>query len=270
VPHPKDENLHMNWQFLRELEDLDWFPRIFRNQITDALQFFTTEMKVYDPIIPELLWVLQQSKTKKVVDLCSGGSGPWEYLLAASTDIHSSVEKITLTDLYPNEESFKKIASIQPKVDFEKKPVSALNVDETLEGVRTLYSCLHHFTTREATSILQDAVDKQMPICVFEFTGRKGVNFFHTPIATAVLFIRLFFKRPLTIQKFFFSYLLPIVPVIYLWDSTVSHLRSFSQDELQAMVTKLKNGDSYQWEIGEKGSPRSHLRNTFLIGYPKR
>ena len=259
----------MNWQFLIELEDLPWFPHMFRKQITDALQFFTTDMKVYDPIIPEFLWVLQQSKTKKVIDLCSGGSGPWEYLLAASADINTSVEKITLTDLYPNMEAMAELTSTHPKVEFEEKPVNALDVDENLKGVRTLFSCFHHFTTAEATSILQDAVDKKMPICIYEFTGRRAVNFFHTPVATAILFTKLLFKRPLTIQKILFSYILPIVPLIYLWDSTVSHLRSFSQDELRAMITNINNGDSYEWEIGENSSPRSHLRNTFLIGYPK-
>lgn len=259
----------MNWQFLIELEDQPWFPQILRNQITDALQFFTLEMKAYAPIIPDLLWVIQQSKTKNILDLCSGGTGPWDYLLQAIPDLSEQVEQITLTDLYPNIETLRSSSTKHQLIGFESASVNALNVTEDLVGIRTLFSCFHHFKTVQATSILQDAVDKKMPICVFEFTGRKAMNFLYNPVATFVLFTKLLYKRPLSPAKVLFSYLVPIVPLVYLWDSTVSHLRSYSQDELRSMVATVTGNETYKWEIGESGSPKSHLKNTFLIGYPK-
>ncbi len=259
----------MKWPRLFEIEDQRWLPQMLRNQMTDALRYLIMEMKAYDPIIPEFLWVMQQSKTRKVLDLCSGGTGPWEYLVGQGSHIEESVECITLTDLYPNKNALKAIAESHPIFNYEAEPVNALNIDEKLTGVRTLFSSFHHFDKAQATSILQDAVNKQMPICVFEFTARRAVNFLATPVSMLVLFARLLVAKPLTFSRLLFSYLIPIVPLIYLWDSTVSHLRSYSQEELRDILDNVHHSESYDWEIGESTSPRTTLKNTYLIGYPK-
>lgn len=259
----------MIWQKFTELEDLPWFPRFFRDEITDALRYFTLSMRGYDGIIPEFLWTMQQSTTKNVVDLCSGGSGPWEYLLMAITDLDDYVDTITLTDLYPNREYTRALDQKSVGIHYHKDPVDARNIDPELVGVRTLFSAFHHFTTDEATAILQDAVDKKMPVCVFEMTERRFMNLFHNLISTIILFTRLLFRRPLSPARLLFSYLIPIVPLVYLYDSTISHLRTFSTDDLRTMVGALKNTESFEWEIGSKRSPKSHIKNSYLIGYPK-
>lgn len=260
----------MKWPRLFEIEDQRWLPQLLRNQMTDALQYQILDMKVYDPILPEFQWVMQQSQTKNVVDLCSGGTGPWHYLAREISDFEDIIERITLTDLYPNERSLKGIADQHPIFCYKSSPVNALNIDTDLEGVRTLFSSFHHFDKYQGTSILQDAVDKQMPICIFEFTGRRAFNFLITPIFTLKLFTKLLFRTRLTLSKLLFSYLIPVVPLIYLWDSAISHLRSYSQDELRDIIKSVKNSESYSWEIGESRSPKTSLKNTYLFGYPNR
>ena len=260
----------MKWPRLFEIEDQRWLPAVLRNQITDALRYLIIEMKIYDPIIPEFLWVMQQSRTKYVVDLCSGGTGPWEYLIREISNPEEMIERITLTDLYPNEKALKAMSDNHPIFKYKTESVDALNIDTELEGVRTLFSSFHHFATDEAVSIIQDAVNKQMPICIFEFTGRRLANFLLTPITIVLLFAKLLFNRPLTGSRLLFSYLLPIVPLLLLWDSTVSHLRSYSQDELKEILNHVSDSASYDWEIGESTSPKTPLANTYLIGYPKK
>ena len=255
---------------LVEIEDLRWFPQVLRDQMTDALQYLIVEMKIYDPIIPEFLWVMQQSQTKNVLDLCSGGTGPWEYLIGEIEKSTELPERIILTDLYPNETALKSLAAAHPVFDYKVESVDALNIDSELDGVRTLFSSFHHFAPAEAVSIIQDAVNKQMPICIFEFTGRRLANFLLTPITLVLLFAKLFFTKPLTGSRLLFSYLIPIVPLLLWWDSSVSHLRSYSADELQEILGKVSNSASYDWEIGESSSPKTPLKNTFLIGYPKK
>jgi hypothetical protein len=258
------------WPRLFEFEDQRWLPCILRNQMTDALRYLIVEMKIYDPIIPEFLWVMQKSRTKKVVDLCSGGTGPWHYLLGAIGDLEEVVERVTLTDLYPNENALKTLVAHHHLFAYTADSVNALDIDVKLEGVRTIFSSFHHFDTAEAISILQDAVDKKMPICVFEFTERRLVNLLITPISMVVLFAKLLCARPLTMSKFLFCLVLPIVPLIYIWDSAVSHLRSYSREELQALVGCVDNAGTFVWEIGQSTSPKTPLKNTFLIGYPKK
>jgi hypothetical protein len=63
-------------QFI-ELHEQSWFPSSLRDEITDALQFGLSFLKAYAPIAPLLLSVLDSTRSRSIVDMCSGGGGPW-------------------------------------------------------------------------------------------------------------------------------------------------------------------------------------------------
>ena len=258
----------MRWPRLIELEDQPWLPKCLRNQVTDALHFLIVDMKAYTPIIPELLWLIQQAPDKKIIDLCSGGSGPWLDLLAQISNPEQSIEKIVLTDLYPNHAALTLMASQHPLLNYAPEPVNALAIDPELIGVRTLFSSFHHFDKRQAKAILQDAVNKRMAIGLFEFTGRRKNHLLLLPALTLVLFTKQLWKRPLSWSRLLWSYLIPIVPLIFLWDSFVSMLHSYSQAELQELIEMVEDQETFTWEIGESESPLTPLKNTYLIAYP--
>ncbi len=259
----------MRWPRLIEIEDQPWLPACLRDQVTDTLQFLIVDMNAYTPIIPELLWLIQQSPSKKVIDLCSGGSGPWLDLLAQIRKPEESIEEIILTDLFPNHGSLQASADQHPLLSYCPEAVNALKIDPELDGVRTLFSSFHHFPQNQAAAILQDAVDKRKPIGIFEFTERRKSHFLLLPLFTLSLFFKQLRKRPVTWPRLLWSCLIPVVPLIFMWDSFVSILRTYSQADLQAMIDMINNKDSFCWEIGESESPLTPLKNTFLIGYPK-
>ena len=61
---------------LFELEDQPWFPRIIRDLTTDYLHFMQTALKLEGALLPLVERALRESGTNRIVDLCSGGSGP--------------------------------------------------------------------------------------------------------------------------------------------------------------------------------------------------
>src|ERR1700680_1779278 len=63
-------------QFI-ELHEQPWFPRTLRNEITDALQCGSKFLKAYDPISLLLQRALDTTRSRAIVDVCSGGGGPW-------------------------------------------------------------------------------------------------------------------------------------------------------------------------------------------------
>ena len=63
-------------QFI-ELHEQPWFPSSIRDEITDALQFGFNLFEVYAPIAPLLQNALDSTRSGSIVDLCSGGGGPW-------------------------------------------------------------------------------------------------------------------------------------------------------------------------------------------------
>jgi hypothetical protein len=57
---------------LAELHDQSWFPRVFRDGLTDALQAVLNLGAVYGAIAPRLGRAIAASGAERVVDLCSG------------------------------------------------------------------------------------------------------------------------------------------------------------------------------------------------------
>src|SRR5690606_13046541 len=96
---------HMRRIHLLEIEDQPWCPRVIRDGGTDWLQFMGNLHNIFAGIAPKLREAMRRSGSNRIVDLCSGGGGPWlsmERALAASGEVD-----VLLTDLYPNIEAFR-------------------------------------------------------------------------------------------------------------------------------------------------------------------
>jgi hypothetical protein len=65
----------------------------------------------------------------------------------------------------------------------------------------------------------------------------------------------------------FWTYLIPVVPLVSLLDGLVSCLRTYSVQELRQLTEGLDVKD-HQWEIGEVKSTAGPIPITYLIGVP--
>jgi hypothetical protein len=158
-------------QFI-ELHEQPWFPPSLRNEITDALQCGSEILKAYAPITALLQRALDATRSRSIVDVCSGGGGPW---LDLSQKLRggTAVYRICLTDKFPNLAAFENVKSASAKgIDFYRSSVDATKVPVELDGFRTMFSSFHHFPHAQARAILQNAVDARQGIGIFEITSR--------------------------------------------------------------------------------------------------
>src|SRR5262249_52994119 len=131
-----------------------------------------------------------------------------------------------------------------------------------------LFSSFHHFRPEAARGILKDAVRSRQGIGVFEATQRS------LPALLAMLLTPLFvllitpFIRPWRLSRLFWTYLLPVVPLVVLFDGIVSCLRTYTPAELRALAASVPGSDTYVWEIGEQRGRPGTLPVTYLVGYP--
>jgi hypothetical protein len=252
-----------------EFHDQPWFPSSTRDYITDALQFGFDRFKVYAPIAPLLQRALDSKQNATIVDMCSGGGGPWLDLskrLAPSTSAKDSgALHIYLTDKYPNLEAFQKISAASGgAVRFYSASVDATNVPRELKGLRTMFSTFHHFRPAEAQAILQDAVHAREGIGIFEVARRAPSTIVMTCVFVLMLFVGTLWMRPFRWPRLFWTYLVPIIPLVLLFDGVVSCLRTYRPEDLREIVADL-NANDYRWEIGEHSVGRAPI--TYLIGY---
>ncbi len=256
-----------------EIHDGPWFPGFLRDIMTESLEAIWNASGTYRPIAPLLRQALRAAGTTSVVDLCSGGGGPWPGLcdeVAAGRPL-----TIRLTDRYPNTRSpagsngsrlpadsgFSGHASITAIAE----PVDARNVPANLHGFRSVFSSFHHFDPDVARAILADAFAHREGIAIFESARRNAWTMIAVN-AIPLLALRAAARaRPVRFSRLFWTWILPVIPFVLWLDGILSCLRSYSIDELRQLTAGLSAPD-YAWQVGDQDGGRIPIR--YLIGTP--
>jgi hypothetical protein len=252
---------------LIEIEDQDWCPRSVRDAVTDYLQFFFVATKTYTAMIPLLAVVLQRTSSRRVLDLCSGAAGPWLWLRPALAEMGVSVS-VCLTDKYPNLEGFERASRLTNQViSYHPQPVDPTKVPGDLLGFRTMFSAFHHFRPEQACAVLADAVRNRQGIGIFEATQRRPLALLFTLLAPLGVLVVTPVIRPFRWSRLLWTYLLPLVPLVTLFDGLVSCLRTYSVQDLHDLTARLGTKD-YHWEIGTVQRKMTPMPITYLLGVP--
>ncbi|NRT86796.1 hypothetical protein DE167_002694 [Clostridium beijerinckii] len=226
----------------------------------------------YRPVIPIIKRVMEKTGVYNIIDLCSGSGGGIENI---QSDISKAMGKeinITLSDKFPNIPAFKLIHEKNKKINFINSEVDATNVPKDLNGFRTIFTAFHHFKPDMAELILKDAVDKQVPIAVFELSNRGIIEIIKLFITVPIgMFLVTPFLRLMKLSKLLFTYIIPIIPICTIWDGIASILRVYFIEDLDELINRI-DSENYIWEKGiikdNEGSGRRSF--VYLIGYPKK
>lgn len=276
---------------LIEIEDYDWCPRPVRDGGTDWLGFMANLTRVFDLVAPKIRAAMRATGTNRIVDLCSGGGGPWltlERTLAATGqagrdpaasrsgeatefDVPDDAVIVELTDLFPNVEA---LASLRQRSDgrcrFRTESVDATDVPVELDGVRTMFNCFHHFPPDLARAILADAVRKRRAIAIFEGVDRRWLPLLGMPLQAVAVWALTPWVRPFKWSRLLFTYVIPLIPLIIVFDGTMSMLRIYSPDELRELVAGVPGHGDFDWDIGVTPIPGMPIGITHLVGVPRR
>lgn len=255
----------MKRRHLIELEDQPWFPATIRDLATDYLQFIQAHFRLDRAMSPHIRRILETAGTRRIVDLCSGGSGPLLLLVRDLADAGVDV-RATLTDLYPNAAAFTEIANASNgRIGFEARSVDARAVPASLVGLRTIFNGFHHLKPADASAVLHAAASARQPIAIFEVSERSPkalVSIFLTPLA---VWISTPFMRPFLWRRLFWTYVIPLVPFTCLWDGIVSQLRAYTLEEFDALCA---GSAPMMWERGKIPIAKGRGSLTYLIGIP--
>jgi hypothetical protein len=255
----------MRRMHLIEIHDHSRFPGFLRDLVTDALQAMWDYGNVYKAIAPNLRGALETSHTSEVIDLCSGGGGPWLRLTREFEEQEGFPLGVCLTDKYPNLQAFERAwSSSHQRVAYCAQAVDATDVPAALKGFRTMFSSFHHFAPDDARRVLQDAVTSGQGVGIFEAAKRCPRTMLLICWVPLMALAVTPLIRPFRWSRLFWTYLLPVVPFVLWFDGLVSCLRTYSQQELRDLVQAVPGT---RWEIGEART--GLLPITYLIGFAK-
>jgi hypothetical protein len=254
---------------LFEIHEQAWFPQFLRDQFVDGLQMIQEATNTYHPIAQMLRKHLDECGCDRVVDLCSGAGGPWPSLVRHFKKNGARPPEVFLTDKYPctrklHDWEFPTANGIH----FLRYPIDATQVPGHLQGFRTLFSSFHHLSPDEGRSLLRDSVNKRQAIGIFEAPARHALTLLSVLLIPIAAWLLVPFRRPFRWSRLLWTYLIPVVPFVLLFDGLISCLRAYSLGELEDMTSELA-ASGYRWKIGEQSGGLLPVRITYVVGCPR-
>ena len=253
---------------LFEFEDLSWFPNVIRSGGVDYLRYFLIATDAYKPVLPLIVESLTRANEDTVIDLCSGGGGYIEKIFKGLPGNSKQKISFILTDKFPNCKAYKIIKERSAgRIDFVNYSVDAAKVPTDLKGFRVMFSAIHHFKPKDVKNILQNAIDNNASIGIFDGYEKNLLAFLSVVIfhPIAMLVFTPFFK-PFSFARLFFTYIIPLIPVYTVWDGCVSILRMYSSQDL-LNIAESTSANNYLWKAGTLKN-KYGIHSAYLIGYP--
>ena len=231
-----------------EFNDINACPAFIRDSVVEILGRGLQALDFGAIVSPAFLSFLARSKSKKVLDLASGTGVPARLICET---LEKSAPAFVMSDLFPNIPSLELAVARQPDhLSFNPDPVDASAVSTNIDhDARTVFTAFHHFSPDAARDLIADAVAQDKALFLYEgFTRNLGRILTTMPAMGPCVWLNPWYTKKDRLAKVIFTYLIPLIPMVSMWDAIVSVLRVYSRDELMEMVADF---DHYTWHYEE-------------------
>jgi hypothetical protein len=235
---------------LFEFCDQAWLHGIWREAYMDGLNSLFKLGGVYKTICrPYCRWA-GLSGGRSVLDLASGGAGEIETLVQSANAGSSPLPKITVSDLYPDFDAFKRLKARFPdQVDFVQTPVDAANTSGRMESLLSISAGFHHFNPEQARKVLANAMQQSNGLFIVEVFDRSVLSALLCLLNLLPLMLCPLFSKRFSLNKVLITTVLPIIPLMIVFDGVVSAFRTYRPEEILAMLPPERRHE-WHWESG--------------------
>ena len=87
------------------------------------------------------------------------------------------------------------------------------------------------------------------------------------PVLVIMVWFMTPFVRPLGWKQLLFTYLIPIIPLVYAWDGQASLVRIYTKTDLEEMIGEVP--DDYSWTIEPALNAKGKKSGYYILGLPK-
>jgi hypothetical protein len=261
---------------LFEFEDFDWLPNYIRTGVTNLIIVLHKIMGTTDVLVEVITECKKKINFHQIIDLGSGSGGPMIDVIDKINTNESSEEPITLllSDKYPHATTVDRINNLGlQNIRYLGDSVDASEMENVPSGLKTMVASFHHMPPNVAKQILSSAEDSGEPILIYELAKNTIpviVWWLLLPISLMILVLMslvfTLFVRPLTITQIVFTYLIPIIPIIYAWDGQASMVRTYTFEDIKTLTSERRN-EAYTWEIHQAKKKNGKKAGYYVFGY---
>ena len=218
---------------IKELEDYNWFPKIFRRFQQEYIGSIIIWTRFYQPLVPVIRLLLNENNVNTVQDLCSGSGMP-AICMQRQLGGHG---KTILSDKFP-EPTFQDDAAVA----YLKLEVDVLQLKPEQNICYTMYNAFHHFTDMEKQGLVQKMQATGAPFIIAEVLEPGLLTMLKIILTTtAVQLLTAPFVRPFSLLRLLFTYIIPVNVFTVTYDGIISVLKSRSVKQYQILLQEMGN-----------------------------
>ena len=261
-----------------EFEDFNWLAPFVRSSITNLLALLLKMFKTKSVVASLINDIKKQHDFNQIVDLGSGSGGVMIDVIQELNKNKKEPIQLLLTDLYPNKSVVNNINNAEfENIHYQEESLNATNFKNTPNGLKTMMNSFHHMPPKSAKKILKTAQENKQPLLIYEM-GENNIPtllwWLLLPISMVIMVVMVFFMTPfvknLTFKQVLFTYLIPIIPLVYAWDGQASLVRMYTFKDIENHLLKGLKKDSYTWKVDVAKNYKGKKQGYYILGLPKK
>lgn len=220
-----------------EFCDQPWLKGWLREAFMDCLSFVHRVYQPYYHLVP-LIAECSGGGERQVLDLASGSGEQVAILIRAGKKQNVALPMFTLSDVYPCASVWSLLREEfgQDAVRYIDEPLSAIDIPRGMPRQWSIFTAFHHFPPDAAKRFLEEVIAKGDQLCIIENQKRRTSDMAMMVLGLPVHLVVPFFAKRFSWQKLLLTTLIPLVPFMVAFDGVMSTLRTYTKEEIIAML----------------------------------
>ena len=200
------------------------------------------------------------------IDFASGSGGPTPYFEKQLNEQLRQEGKdevnFVLSDISPHVQAWSAAAKKSEHLSYIPQSVDATAAPPAKEMLKDVYGtqgkktmrlfslAFHHFDDELAGKVLQNTIETSDGFCIFELQSRHLSSFITVSLLWPLAMLCTPFYFLSSPGHLFFTYLVPLIPFVWVFDGYISSLRTRQPDEVLALARKrIPEDELEKWDF---------------------
>ena len=227
---------------LFEFGDQNFVPDFYHEFLRDFMGQLYKKLGHYKLWTDSFSKFCERNRSGIIHDPCAGSGEINELLIRELPNFQDY--KFLLSDLMADQtpeyhEYFKQIHEID--IEYAKKSKNLLTGVAKPNMPKIFINSFHHFKKAQAKVILTKNLEIGNEILILEYCHKTLMSYISMmagPIMSLIMFPLVVTKKTF-LPCFIFCYLIPIIPLMLLWDGFVSCLRTFDTKDIKKILKEI-------------------------------
>ena len=228
---------------LFEFGDMEWAPGWYHVYMRRYLVFYYKLFQYFKLWIPAISDFIKNTGSTSYLECCAGSGEVLGLIVSRLPDNISHNKKFILSDISPLPEFVQQVnAKLDSNIRYSEIAIDATEIPKELDFPRIFINSFHHFTPDKAEQIIRSSMQNGQGIIILEYVRHTLLGYISMLAGTLMILVTLPFVvrlKDLPLMALL-TYILPLFPLMFLWDGIVSCLRVYTAEKLSTIVSEQK------------------------------